>query len=299
MLEKISGKALYEWRQWAIQLAQDNEIDLAEVDWFLQGLTGISSLSLRFADYRPQPEIPIKLSLENLTAKWQQRITYRVPVQYLTGETPWRNFSLSVSPDVLIPRPETELIIDIAKNLVEQSPIQAQLSQGHWADLGTGSGAIALGLAHTFPQATIHAVDISKPALAIAQQNAQQNNLADRITFYPGSWLSPLPPFPFCAIISNPPYIPSQTVLTLQSEVTNHEPHLALDGGRDGLDAIKTLITASVEPLLPNGIWLVELMSGQAETVVTLLNQQGQYSHIRVHQDLSGIDRFVSARKAL
>ncbi len=301
MSELASGEDLYQWRQWAIQLAQAHKIDSEEVDWLLQGLTPLSSLSLRLGDYRDQPSILLKAGLTSLSAMWQQRINQRVPVQYLAGETPWRNFSIVVSPAVLIPRPETELIIDIAEALVTQNPLTEQLKQGHWADIGTGSGAIALSLAYQFPTATIHATDISLAALEIAQINAQQNQLAKRITFYQGSWLSPLTSLrgQLSAIISNPPYIPTKTVPTLQPEVTNHEPHLALDGGSDGLDSIRTLIECSAEYLQPSGIWLIELMAGQAETVADLLDLQKIYTEIAIHPDLSGIQRFVSARKAL
>lgn len=300
------GQALYQWRQWALELAQKNTIDLEEVDWLLQSVTSLSGLSLRLDLYRGDATIPIDHTLATLTEKWQQRITNRVPVQYLIGETPWRNLSITVSPDVLIPRPETELIIDIAQRLVSESAqlnpkLSAQLASEHWADLGTGSGAIALGLAQQFPTATIHAVDISEKALAIAQQNAQQNHLANRITFHQGSWLTPLSDLTgqLAGILSNPPYIPSQTVLTLQPEVTNHEPHLALDGGTDGLESIRALIHTSSLYLQPGGLWLIELMQGQATTVTDLLKEQGTYTDIAIHQDLSGIQRFVSARKAL
>ena len=301
MPETVSGEKLYQWRQWAIQTAQSNHISSDEVDWFLQGFSDLNSLSLRVGTYRNQSDIFLKVPFVTLTRKWQQRIEDRLPVQYLTGETPWRNFSLTVCSDVLIPRPETELIIDIAKTLAARSPLADQLKLGHWADLGTGSGAIALGLAQQFPAATLHATDISPKALAVARQNAQQNALADRITFYQGSWLSPLAHLrdQLSAIVSNPPYIPSQTVVTLPPEIVGHEPHLALDGGPDGLNSIRTLVTNSIAYLQPGGIWLIELMDGQARAVTDLLAQQSHYSHIAIHQDLAGIQRFVSAYKAL
>jgi release factor glutamine methyltransferase len=299
-MSNVSGQALYEWRQWAIELALAGEIDPSEVDWFLQGLTPLNSLSLKLGEYRQQPSIAIKSSLADFTAKWQQRIQSRVPVQYLTGETPWRNFSLAVSPAVLIPRPETELIIDIARQLVETSPIADKLRCGHWADLGTGSGAIALGIAHQFPTATVHAVDISEAALKIAQQNAQQNQLTSRIVFHLGDWLSPLAHLKgqLSAIISNPPYIPTHNILTLAPEVNNHEPHLALDGGPDGLSSLKTLIAEGTAYLCPGGILLTELMAGQAPAVAQLL-AQSDYTNIDIHNDLAKIQRFVSARKVL
>lgn len=305
MPHTTTGQTLHQWRNWAIQLAQSNDVDSYEVDWFLQGLTPLTSTTLKLDSYLNQSAIPLKVPLEDFTAKWNQRISDRTPIQYLVGETPWRNFTLTVTPDVLIPRPETELIIDIIKTLVEENPIKEKLQRGHWADLGTGSGAIALGLAHTFPHATIHATDISASALTIAKQNAKQNNLSNHITFHQGSWLTPFStatPHPsprLSGIISNPPYIPSQIVHTLQPEVTNHEPHLALDGGSDGLNCIKALITNSHDYLTVGGLWLIELMEGQAQSIADLLTQQSTYTHITIHPDLSGIARFVSARKAI
>jgi len=301
MSETTSGQALYQWRQWAIQLSKENDIDPSEVDWLLQGLTPLKSLSLRLGTYQDQLTIPISLSLTDFTEKWKQRVQERIPVQYLAGETPWRHFSLTVTPDVLIPRPETELIINIVEKLVAERSEPKNYEEGNWADLGTGSGAIALGLARAFPKATLYATDISSQALTIAQHNAAKNHLTNRITFCQGSWLAPLSALKhqLSGIVTNPPYIPSQTVLTLQPEVTRHEPHLALDGGADGLSCIRTLINDSAGYLVPNGIWITELMDGQAHTVANLLAQQGDYAHISLHPDLSGIDRFVSARKAL
>ncbi len=311
MSETVSGQDLYQWRQWAACLAKENNIDVSEVDWLLQGLTPLKSLSLRLDTYRDQSSISTSASLSDLTKKWNQRVYESVPVQYLAGETPWRHFSLTVTPDVLIPRPETELIVNIAETLVAESDVlandvsasgmAAQYRRGNWADLGTGSGAIALGLAHTFPAANIYATDISSRALAVAQQNAIKNQLANRIILSQGIWLTPLSALKhqLSGIVTNPPYIPSQTVLTLQPEVAQHEPHLALDGGSDGLDCIRTIINDSPTYLVPGGIWITELMDGQAPGVAELLARHGDYTHITIHPDLSGVSRFVSARKAL
>jgi release factor glutamine methyltransferase len=301
MRDAVSGQAIHEWRTWAVKLAQSNNVDLVEVDWLLQGATSLTSSVLRLETYRSQTDIPVVFSLEELTQKWQQRITNRTPVQYLVGETPWRDLILTVTPDVLIPRPETELIVEIASDLAGQSPIKEQMLAGHWADLGTGSGAIALSLAKQLPTATIHAVDISSAALKVARANAQRNNLADRVTFYQGSWLAPLDSLKgnLSAIVSNPPYIPTPTVLTLQPEITSHEPHLALDGGTSGLDSLKHLIASSSGYLHPGGLFLTELMAGQAETIADLMAYQDKYTQIVIHKDLSGIQRFVSACKAL
>ncbi len=296
----VSGQAIYQWRVWAIQLARSNNVEAFEVDWLLQGVTPLTSTALRIETYLSQTDIPIKFSLEEITEKWQQRVIKRVPVQYLVGETPWRDLILTVTPDVLIPRPETELIVDIALDLAERSPIAEQIFAGPWADLGTGSGAIAIALAKQLPTATVHAIDISNEALKVTQSNAKRNDLAHRITLHQGSWLTPLDSIKgsLVAIVSNPPYIPSKTVLTLQPEVA-HEPHLALDGGPQGLDGLRYLVNNSASYLRPDGLFLCELMNGQAETVAAQIACQGDYTQIAIHKDLSGIQRFVSACKAL
>jgi release factor glutamine methyltransferase len=213
-------------------------------------------------------------------------------VQYLVERSPWRQFELRVTPAVLIPRPETELLIDLA---IAAAP--PALQQGHWADLGTGSGAIAIGLATAFPQATIHAVDQSSEALAIAQDNAQRCERLDHIRFYQGSWFEPLHDLrgQLNGLVSNPPYIPTALLDTLQPEVVRHEPQMALDGGEDGLDCIRHLIHHAPDYLQPNGLWLVEMMAGQAEAVSALLEAQGGYKQISIHSDLAGIERFALA----
>jgi release factor glutamine methyltransferase len=186
-------------------------------------------------------------------------------------------------------------LIDLAVAAVGK---HSDLAQGHWVDLGTGSGAIAIALAHAFPHAQIHAVDISKAALAIARENAQRW-AGDRVQFYQGNWFEPLSDLKgqLNGMVSNPPYIPRALVPTLQPEVANHEPHLALDGGADGLEWVRQLISQAPAYLRSEGIWLVELMAGQADQVMELLRQQGVYQQIRSYRDLAGIDRFVLARR--
>jgi release factor glutamine methyltransferase len=286
----VAGLELWQWRQVAKASAIAAALNPDEVDWLLQELAGLDRLSLRLGSFKTMAEIPLRVSLEELENLWQQRIESRVPVQYLAGVTPWRDVELGVSPAVLIPRPETELLIDFA---VELAPDVS----GHWADLGTGSGAIAVGLARAFPKATIHAVDQSAEALEVAEQNARSLGLSN-IQFYQGSWFEPLTYLngQLSGMISNPPYIPSQMVLELQPEVRLHEPHSALDGGVDGLDCIRELVAIAPEYLVPNGLWMIEMMSGQAELVTELLMQNG-YRKIEVRKDFAGIERFAIARQ--
>jgi release factor glutamine methyltransferase len=290
------GGQIWQWRQTAKQSAIAADIPTTEVDWLLQELTELDALSLRLETFQNSPKIGLKVSLAELESLWQQRIQQRSPVQYLVGSAPWRDFSLTVSPAVLIPRPETELLIDLAWAAVQQRSDQA-LAGGHWVDLGTGSGAIALGLARALPTAIVHAVDASEAALAIAQHNAEQFALGDRIQFHQGSWFEPLDFLrnKVNGMVSNPPYIPSDLIPTLQPEVTQHEPHLALNGGADGLDCIRHLVEVAPHYLRSGGVWLIEMMAGQADTVRKLLAQQGSYDAIQIHRDFAGIERFAMA----
>ena len=290
----VTGLDLWQWRQEAQASAIAAAILPSEVDWLLQEVTDLDRLSLRLESFKHQPRITLKIPFSALRQRWQQRVEQRVPIQYLAGVTPWRNFMLTVSPAVLIPRPETEQLIDLAVAATVANPA---LKTGYWADLGTGSGAIAIGLADALPHAIVHAVDQSREALAIAQQNAQKLGFGDRIQFHQGDWLEPLEFLKgnLSGLVSNPPYIPSQTVLELQPEVTNHEPHLALDGGSDGLDCIRHLVATAPKYLRSGGVWMVEMMAGQANAVTQLLKDHGSYSEIQIHRDLAGVERFATA----
>jgi release factor glutamine methyltransferase len=305
-LKVVSGLQLWQWRQQAMQAVMPTagcadmaDVSPTEVDWLLMEVAGLDRLALRLESFKDKPQIEMKLSLEDLEQLWQQRLHNRLPVQYIAGVTPWRQFKLAVSNAVLIPRPETECLIDLAVVAAANKEANPPLQPVHWADLGTGSGAIALGLASVFPEATIHAVDYSPAALAIAQANADNLGLADRIRFYQGSWWEPLTSLKgqFAGMVSNPPYIPTNTLPTLQPEVFHHEPHLALDGGADGLDYIRHLVAISPTYLCPGGIWLIEMMAGQADTVREMLENQGNYDNIQIHADLAGIERFALAYK--
>ncbi|MGP1383724.1 MAG: peptide chain release factor N(5)-glutamine methyltransferase [Thainema sp.] len=295
-VHSIEGSALFQWRRQARQSAIAFDIPATELDWLLTSVTALDRLALRLGSDAQQPEIKAKVSLVELEQIWQQRVEQRMPLQYLIGSAPWRNFELVVSPAVLIPRPETESIIDLAISAIQQTEL-ANPEQGHWADLGTGSGAIALGLAEAMPDAHIHAVDYSREALAIAQLNAERYKLRSRIQFYQGSWFEPLVHLQgqFTAILSNPPYIPSQTVLTLQAEVVEHEPHLALDGGQDGLDCIRHIVKTAALYLKPGGLLLFEIMAGQGEDVAQILQQSEGFTTVQIHPDYAGLDRFALA----
>jgi release factor glutamine methyltransferase len=288
----------WEWYDRQLVAANQNDVSVYELDWLILRTTNLEKLDLRLRS----PDISQKITdeiLTNLDRLWQKRISDRIPVQYLTGSVTWRDLELQVTSAVLIPRPETELIIDIvAENC--QAPIY---QQGIWVDLGTGSGAIAIGLAQHFAatKSKILAIDCSRAALEIAKLNALNNG--QKIDFHHGNWFEPLAKLnlenKLTGLVSNPPYIPSIEVLNLQQEVTNHEPHLALDGGNDGLDAIHELVNTAPTYLISGGFWIIEMMAGQAEIVRSLLIANGNYTNIRIHQDYAGIERFISAQRQL
>lgn len=288
-----TGEQLWQWYQQAKHDAIAAGIEPREIDWLLQEVSSLDSLALRLESFRQQNQVSLQIPLSQLAKLWQKRWQNSLPVQYLVGKSHWRNFQLQVSSAVLIPRPETEEIIDLAIVATQGDFL------GNWVDLGTGSGAISLALATAFPQAIIHAVDVSAAALAIAQENAAQLDLSHKIKFYQGSWWEPLEHLTgqVRGMVSNPPYIPSSLVPQLQPEVAKHEPHLALDGGEDGLDCLRHLVTTAPQYLCSGGIWLVEMMVGQAKAVTQLLQGDGRYRDIQVFADLGGVERFVLAER--
>jgi release factor glutamine methyltransferase len=274
------------WYHQAKQEAVQHQVDPEELDWLVLGYLDRDKLSLRLGQITCTAE-----QLKTLQALWQKRLTEKIPVQYLLGKAPWRSFWLEVTPAVLIPRPETELLVDLALDFLHTRV------DPHVLDLGTGSGAIALGISHAAARVHCTAIDRSPEALAIARKNADA--LGCEINFLEGDWFSPLgpPKARFDAMLSNPPYIPSATVESLDIEVRQHEPRLALDGGTDGLSAIRILVEQGWPWLKPGGLWLVELMVDQAPRVMDLLAANGHYQEIQAHRDLAGIERFVSAKR--
>ncbi|NJM68580.1 MAG: peptide chain release factor N(5)-glutamine methyltransferase [Acaryochloris sp. RU_4_1] len=297
----VATHSFWQWRSQAIaDLSQHCQTRSyfaelrKELDWLLLEVSNLSALDLRLERVTPE-SVHLQLPFEELKWLWQRRLQQRVPVQHLTGTVHWRQFHLQISQAVLIPRPETELLIDLA--LATEPPLSLSGTTDLWADLGTGSGVIALGLATAFPEAAIHAIDCSATALAIAEVNRLTYHLQDRIHFHLGHWFEPLRGLEgqFRGIVSNPPYIPTDILPSLEPEVFEHEPHLALDGGTDGLDTIREIIAISPIYLHSGGVLLLEMMRGQDHQVTTLLQSQGHYSQIQIHPDLAGINRFAIA----
>ncbi len=220
----------------------------------------------------------------------KQRVKH-VPVAYLTGSREFMGLNFKVTPAVLIPRPETELLVQTA---IEG--LREMKGEKLFADIGAGSGAICISVLHYVPDAKAEAVDISEEALKIAKMNAELLGVADRITFHRGDILGPLKGKRFNAVLSNPPYIPDGDIKGLLPEVREAEPKLALAGGADGLDFYRHLAGKAQAYLEDNGFLAMELGISQAESVCSLLKTAGM-SKTEVYKDLAGIERVAVAWK--
>mgnify|MGYP006287066093 CR=1 FL=1 len=214
----------------------------------------------------------------------------REPVAYILGAKAFWTLDLAVGPDVLIPRPETECLVESVLAFLKVRDDQAS---GYFLDLGTGSGAIALALAQSCPAARGVAVDRSLGALALADGNRRRHHLEDRVALLAGSWLECFSPVKarFDAIVSNPPYIPSAQIDDLQPEIARYEPRPALDGGADGLDCIRHLVARAPAFLVPGGGLFLEIGHDQYPAVRQLASDRGVYAHVACRQDYSGQDR--------
>lgn len=236
----------------------------------------------------------------NAWQEYEQRRLNGEPVAYILGFKSFYNIDLQVAPGVLIPRPETELLVEIAIAHIQKISNNQNSQSNHnkstkILDLGTGSGAIALALAHNIPNAHITAVDVSLDALKIAQTNAQLLGLSDRSEFLHGNWFEPLQESAqFDVIVSNPPYIKAGDP-HLQEGDLRFEPTNALTDHEDGLSPYKIIFNQAKAHLAPNGLLLVEHGYDQSETLKHLLALEG-YQDIQVHFDLAGISRALSAK---
>jgi release factor glutamine methyltransferase len=210
------------------------------------------------------------------------------PIAYITGEREFWSLALKVTPDVLIPRPETELLVELA---LAQLPGD---SEAVIADIGTGSGAVALALARERPRARILATDISGPALAVARENAARLGVAN-IEFRQGAACEPIRPDRVALIVSNPPYVAESDPHLGQGDL-RFEPRAALAAGADGLDVLRELIAAAPQVLIAGGALLVEHGYDQAESVHALFARHG-FREITLHRDLAGLPRVTAGIK--
>lgn len=295
MAHSVAATDLLQWRRTQLQAGGE----ASQLDWLLDLEGGIRWQALQQLRLNPNRSVPLAVPLPRLASLWQQHLSSGIPLQYLVGRCPWRDLELEVQPGVLIPRQETELLIDLAEQLCAPvSPPAAEAGPLLWVDLGTGSGCLALALARCWPGSKGLAVDQSSEALVLAQRNLIANHLIDAVELRQGSWWEPLAD---CTgrldlVISNPPYIPTAVWEKLEPTVRNHEPALALNGGGDGLDAIRAIATGASTHLAPGGWLLLEHHHDQSDAVLDLLHDAG-LEQVCPHRDLEGIWRFASAQR--
>ena len=213
------------------------------------------------------------------------------PIQYITGEAEFYGLPFHVNRDVLIPRPETEHLVETVMALA------AEFVRPKIVDVGTGSGAIAVALAHALPFAEITATDISADAQAVAKANVARNGVADRVRFFKGDLLEAVAGEHFDIVISNPPYVPESDRTTLDVEVRDYEPAQALFAGEDGLQIYRRLIPAAFDALVPGGYLALEIGYGQRAGIEALLVREG-FAGIKFIPDLQGIARVAVARRS-
>jgi release factor glutamine methyltransferase len=224
--------------------------------------------------------------VERLAARRQAR----EPMSHILG---WREFwslRFLVTPDVLTPRPDSETLVEAVLSALPDRAARMRV-----LDLGVGSGCLLMALLHELPQATGVGVDRSARALDVARRNAQALDMAGRVDLRPGDWGEGIEET-FDVVVSNPPYVPSDDIETLDPEVSEHEPWLALDGGADGLDCYRRLAGELGYLVRPGGVVALEVGRGQAPMVARLVASAG-FRAITIHEDLSGTPRVVLARR--
>lgn len=260
--------------------------------WLLEYFTGyrLSELMLRWDE--PFPEDRIE--------QWRQALERKgkgEPVQYIIGEQEFYGLPFAVNPDVLIPRPETEILVEEVLKLAEG---RFKDSNPTVADIGTGSGAIAVTVAAKAPGwDRIIASDLSAGALKTAKENAARHQVLHKITFVQGDLMQPLieQSVVIDVLVSNPPYIPSKDIPLLQAEVKDYEPVLALDGGEDGLEVYRRLFEQMSQLDVPPAWVGLEVGQGQSAAVKEMMEQLKLWDVVETVRDLSGIERHVIAKR--
>jgi len=278
-----------------------------------------TALGVDRAELFRRPERVLTGSEERRFDGYVVRRQAREPVAYIRGRRAFRGIELEVTPAVLIPRPETETLVDVALEALAAVPVGGGAAGGASGDgpgtaagpggaaapglyeplaldVGTGSGCIALALAAENPFVRLLATEVSAAAVEVARRNAARLGLAGRVSIRRGDLLDDLPPRErFDLIVSNPPYIPAAEYRTLEANVRDYEPRLALHGGEDGLDVYRRLIPAAAARLRPGGVLAVEVGAGQAAGVRALFAATGALRPARQRADLAGIPRVVFA----
>jgi len=284
----ISVKDFLFWKKKQLSKGGSNQ----SFNVLLDCIGGISNSDLNLMIINPEKNLYLKKNLDYLESKWEEHLFNSSPIQYLCGITFWRDLKLKVTDKVLIPRPETELIVDIVFKIFRKKSKKI-----FFTELGTGSGAISIALALAFPLWNGIATDIDEDALEIAAKNYINSSKQSNLKFRCGHWWTPLENFKgkLDLAISNPPYIPKDTYEKLPREVKNFEPKIALIGGEDGLKHIREIINKAPLFLKEKGWLILENHFDQGEKVRQLLIKK-KFTSVEIVKDLSGIGRFTIGR---
>jgi len=252
-----------------------------EAEWLLSAALGLDRVGLYVNFERPlnDSELAAYRTMVSRRAR-------REPLQHILGSQEFMGLEFEVTPAALIPRHDTETLVEEA---IKRCPGGAKI-----LDIGVGSGCIAVALAKNLPQASLFAVEHSPAALELATRNAARHGVS--LNLSAGSLFEPFNDVRFDMIVSNPPYIPSGDIASLQPEVQDYEPREALDGGRDGLDFYRAIVPAATGHLNPDGWLLFEVGIGQAERVIEIISVTGCFREIFTTKDPAGIDRVVGGR---
>ena len=284
----VSAKNFLLWKKKQILKGGDNKLLTLLIDL----LGGLSSNELNALKINSEKNLELRINLDLLEYFWDKHLTTSIPIQYLSGTSYWRDLKLEVSKKVLIPRPETEMMIEIIterfKNIKEKIT---------FVDLGTGSGAIGIALALANPNWSGLATDIDKNAIEIASRNFTKNSNQSNLKFYLGNWWNPLENFKgkIDFAVANPPYIPQSIYMKLPKEVRNFEPRIALLGGEDGLEHINEIVRYAPSYLKEKGFLLLENHFDQGARVKQLF-LENKFTSVKVLKDFSGIGRFTIGR---
>ncbi len=276
---------------WASKILQKHAIDSPRLD---AEIILSYLLNCRRIDLYTHPDKLVEDAIAERYKQAIQRRAQRVPLQYITNHAEFMSLDFYVDERVLIPRPETELIVEA---VIEKSENFSNEQEILIIDIGVGSGNIAVALAKKIQNARIFAIDISSDALAVAKINAQRHQVLDKITFLCGNIFEPLNGYRVESkvnfIVSNPPYVSSDELSTLQAEVRNFEPHVALISGQDGLSLFRDIIKNANRWLKPGGFLLLEVGETQARKVAQMLRDTGRFKKAEYRKDYQHIHRTV------
>lgn len=256
-------------------------------EWLLGHVLELDRLGLYMDPDRPATDLE-RAAFRDLV----ERAADHEPVDYLIGQTPFYSMWFTVNRSVLVPRPSTETLVE---HVIHHARATPGFHHPHIADVGTGSGVIAITLAKQVTGAVVCASDISPEALGVAKQNAERHGVADRVRFVQGHLLDPLAGGKFHYIVSNPPYVPEDRWDELPSNVRSHEPELALKGGADGMRLIRELIEHAPDRLLRPGQLVVEIDHTHSPEVLRLVSETPGYGRAHVLRDHEGQDRVLVA----